>query len=117
MKESVLRKLVKQEIKKVLKEYIEPYYKVCVTKKSELPKELKYHGNMKCIYGRLITAYWSAEERTAYVCTPGGHNYHAFNCSTEVELQSIVMKYDKVRADAEDDLYDKSKTHILPKEN
>jgi hypothetical protein len=117
MKANILRQLIREEISKVLKEYTEPYYEVCDIKKSDLPKELKYHADMKCLHGKLISAYWSKEENTAYVCTPGGHNYHAFNCSTQSELESTVMKYDKVGADAEDDLYDKSKTHTLAKEN
>jgi hypothetical protein len=117
MKETVLRKLIREEITKVLKEYTTPYYEVCDVKKKDLPEELDYHGDMRCLYGKLITAYWSPEEKTVYVCTPGEHNYHAFNCDNETELQAIVMKYDKVSADRADDIDDMSKTHKLAKEN
>lgn len=117
MKQTLLHKLIREEIRKVIHEYSTPYYNVVNKKKSELPKELQYHGDMKYLVGKTITAYWSEEELTAYVCTPGAHNFHAFKCNTQAELETIVMRYDKIRIDAEDDLHDKSKTHILTKKN
>jgi hypothetical protein len=117
MKQNVLRKLIREEINKVLQEYTTPYYQPYTMKKSDLPKELQYHGDMMCLKGKLIDVYWSEEERTAYVCSPGSHKFHAFRCGNPNELEALVMRYDKVQADAADDFYDKSKTHTLTKEN